>query len=567
MNKLQNWPSRQLQVAIIIVLAASVAIRVFMPPLSREGKAGKLYIDSWYYGYGLMGGEITPKEKAKTISMLEKALELSPGNTLYEQALVWQYPLEKRAELLERPKPLGEKARILASGLIYNYLDNKVLSDLQSTAKPAENTARSAADPGTPGYSKLFPPEYWKLKLKLIGNLIAADPDNAFPRYLRALVYSNMEQPSDMLAEVKTANRMNHFNFYKPELSEKLENSTAYSSMHNFRIAEMSNLARRLTDYGDRQLRRGNADSAIDAYEECCLMGVRVSASDKPDYSVFSISNKAFTIGWRCLEPVYKDYGMAGKLDRYQRINHSYKTGIPMIMSATLGEYDPDNDEYSGNNDTGIPFTGPISYMQVAIIVLPLLLFSIIGWGIMALIRRIKKQSALNIPVWSEGWLARLFIAVYIPLTIALWLVADPVHAKWIMEYTYYMFPLSLLLFHKGLSIILTAQIVLMAVTIIVLRRRYIEHTGERISFLWFIFRVPSSVRAWRNRSLAAMLAGQMVFLICCGMVFAHIYKSTYDAYPWQPLRIQYKALITDENEIIGKYAREVQRLYYTDGT
>ncbi|MHB0999522.1 MAG: hypothetical protein ACYC27_09770 [Armatimonadota bacterium] len=553
MNRLQNWPSRRLQIAIIIILAASVAISFYMPVLSREGRANKLYMDSWCVGTFDIFGGISRVDKAKSIKKLEKALELSPGNSIYEQALVWQYPREKLPELLNRPKPLGEKARILASGLMYAYLDNKARQDLQSTNTPRENLKRSAVVPGTPGYSNLYPPEYWKLRLRLIDDLIAADPDNAYPRYLRALIYSNMERPPiDMLEEVRVANNMENFRLYMPDLPERLQNSKIGINMGDYCFDNISTLARRLTDFGDRWLKHGYVNLPADAYEQCCLMGIRISSSDMADYSVYTTSYEIFTIGWHRLEPVYKHFKITEKLDRYRELADFYKKSRSSIYKFIKNE----------SSRIWRPFIVIKRFIQAVVIIPACIPLSLAGWGIMTIIRRKRGQNALNLPMWNEGWLVRLFVLVFIPFVFLMLMSRTHVVRPWVL--TMNMNAYNLFVTDIAPSIIVFLQIVLVTATMIVLRRRYIEHTGERIGFRRFLLSVPSSVRAWRNRALAAMFVGEMVFLLCIGLVVSLYFKSVYGAHLWQ-YPIMEIVNVTDMDADVFEYSGKLQKMIPED--
>ncbi|MHB0999525.1 MAG: hypothetical protein ACYC27_09785 [Armatimonadota bacterium] len=549
MNEQRTWPSRRLQIAIIIILAAAALIRGFMPPLSKEGRAEKLYIDSWYAGLGLTGIP-NPDGSEKAVKMLEKAIELQPGNSMYEQALVWQYQREKRTELLDRPKPLGKEARVLASGLIYEYSEKKAKNN--TIELPANVPSGQMGQPtvkmmpGMPGYSKQFSPEYWQEKLQRLDALIAADPDNALPRYMRALAYSDMERPSDMLAEVKTGNRLNLIRAYMPKVADDIKNSMAgemiftdYESHAKYR-----ELARRINDYGNKQLRSGNANEAVATLEECCLMGVRMSAREPKSHISNLVSQAIFAIGWKSLEPAYKDLGMEDKLRQYQRIEDAYNNNSEEIKLSIT------NMDYSLITRAFI-FTG--FAVSAASFSLSGLILALIGWWIMVLVRKKKGQEILSIPAWSEGWLARFFMIAYLPIVIltGLALISKP--------FLDFLFDKS-----GSIFIIVAYSLALIIATLVVLRRRYIEHTGERIGFWRFVFRVPSSVGAWKSRSFAAMFAGQLIFIICCGSVITLFYKSAYGAHPWQPMRIQY-GMMSQEKAMASKFSSELQRLIVAD--
>ncbi|MGB9588219.1 MAG: hypothetical protein ACPL7O_08575 [Armatimonadota bacterium] len=107
MNSKHEWPSIKLLVIVGILLGVGTAISVFWQPTNSSARADRLYLDSWFVTSNGIAPTISsdrdPSDGAEqAIRVLEKALEISAANLLYEQALVWRYPAGELPDLLEK---------------------------------------------------------------------------------------------------------------------------------------------------------------------------------------------------------------------------------------------------------------------------------------------------------------------------------------------------------------------------------------------------------------------------------------------------------------------------------
>lgn len=508
MTRIRTWPSRRLQFAIIAVLVLGVMISVFWPPLSREDRAEKLYLDSWFVGAMASYGR---EKQDAAVAKLEAGLRLSPGNSLYEQALVWQYPRGKLPELLAK-RQLGPEASRLAAGLIF--------SDERRAAGPM------------PADSD--PPEKQLVRLDALAK---ADPTNSLVYYRKAFALRELGRMDEACAEMRTASSLGRIRRYIPAVSDAVLDSMSspmITSMSSLEISEFRRLARALTDTANERLRQGKVDEARGILEDCCRMSVNLASSEPPTIMSVLVGRVVFMIAEAQLEPIYKDFGMREKLAALRRLDAVFQRALQSYRSA-------------------IDYSAPVNRM-IRILVAPgvLLLAAYLSSGLAvlvflwwlpaAIVRRRRRETALIVPPWSEGFLARTFLAIYIPI------LAVALGMTFLESLSWYPLLASI-----------PAQLVLLGVTLRILHHQYDEHAGERTGILRFIFKAPAAAKAWTRKYLIAALGGQLVFLACCSLLVIIVFKPVFGAYPWQTNRLAW-GNVSHEQAVVRQIAADLKK-------
>ncbi|MBI3947365.1 MAG: hypothetical protein HY321_15685 [Armatimonadetes bacterium] len=407
MEKKRAWPSRRLQIGALVVLAVAAALRVFVPPLNPQKRAEQLYRDSWFQGSEsrlrrIIGLDPTDDAAAKA----EGALKLDPGNSLYEQALVWHTPREKLRALVRNHK-LGPEATALAAGLLYQY-DTQPVMDW--SVLPEEVISDLPFELPEPREKLKMTPE---AKLARLDALKNEDPYNAAPYYLKADLLAEMKRFDAALAEVDAGNRLGRLRAYQPALGQGVANSPVVTSTMlagSFpAYSRCRNVARALSDMAGRDLRRGRVDEARRALEACCRMGVVVALEEPHTLIAMLVGTAVFAIGWARLEPLYKDFGPADGLDRQRRVARAFdqaredaRAHTSSMMPALIKGV---------AQAISLPvFIACAAGSSLGLVALSLLLWIPAGW-----VRRRRGEAPLHMVPWGEGRLARLFLAVYLP--------------------------------------------------------------------------------------------------------------------------------------------------------
>ena len=492
---MSRWPSRKLQIGTIIVLAIGAAIQVFMPPLTKQSKAERLYLDGWFQS---------------SVPKLEKALALDPGNSMYEQALVYRYPKDRLPKLL-KTRRLGKDAQSLAAGLIYK--------------QQSERTQ----DP--------------KRKLALVDELIEADPTNAWPHYLKASILQEKGRLDECLAEIRRGNACGRIRLYSPAVPDPVLNANLSPILQPMfgDYAELRRLVRAIMDYAYLQLRERRAVDAADAMDDCMHMSVIVSSSE-PTLTISVLVGLAMQkISTTSLEPVAKDFGMAHSLARIKRLDK----GFDLALKACKTE-----NSLSSLEKTASVFAISYAFLWAGGSAAGLLLVSFLGW-ILPAIRR-KGQSAVNLGSWGEGWIARVSLIVTVPFMAVAVFVGSRTFG--LDSPSEYMGPYALL--------IVLAQIIIVALGLRILHHRYDEDTGEKTGIFRFIFKSPANVKARTRKKLMVLLGGQLVFVGCLVLLAIILFKPLFGGHPWQIGRFNLLT-ISHEQATMRRVGDDLRKAYF----
>jgi hypothetical protein len=490
---MSRWPSRRLQIGVMIVLAVAAAFTVFMPPMTRQARAERLYLDGWF---------------ESSVPKLEGALALDPGNSIYEQALVWRYPKDKLPELLKTCR-LGKDAQSLAAGLIYQH-------EIESIEDP-------------------------KRKLVLVDALIKADPTNALPHYRKAAVLSEMGRPS--LAELRRGNACGKMRFYSPTVTDRVLNSSQSPIMQSMfsDYARLRRLVRAIVDQAHVSLREGKVEESATMMEDCLRMSVIVSSAESPTTIGVLVGIAMQKIATFTLEPVCKDFGMEDRLVRVKRLDRAYERALKACkMENSL----------SGLEKTASVFASSYAFLWAGGSAAGLLLFSFLLWTLPAIRRR--GQPAANLESWGEGWIARVSLVVTVPLTAA---------AAFFGARTFgfdspsdYMGPYALL--------IVLAQIIISVLGLRILHHRHDEDTGQRTGIFRFILKSPANVKAWTRKKLMVLLGGQLVFIGCLALLAIILFKPLVGGHPWQIGRFNLLTM-SHEEATMRRVGDDLRKAYF----
>ncbi|WP_319586182.1 hypothetical protein [uncultured Desulfobulbus sp.] len=556
-----RWKRVQIGLSALVLL--TIFIQAGVPLLNREKRAEKLYIDSWFEGSSFIlrmvpfvsNGAVYQEEQRKlAITKLEKALELSPGNSLYEQALIWQYPSSELPILLKKSK-LGERAIKLTSYRYYRYRSQALREQADNViTAQANRTGQIDINPinGRRLYSKIF----WQDCFRYLDELAASDPGNGRIYYQRAGFYSEMAQYDKMLSMIRKGNSMDVFDYTSPELPQSFEGTMVEYEINGNNFG-YSGTTDGLVNYGNQLLRKGKVDEAIGVYETCCQYGIRY-ALQKPltDYHI-STGAMIYSKGWNELEPIYKDFGFSGKLAAYKNTNNAF--------SHAVKDLNPDFKKLFVQTSGYDIFYG---YSWLFILITGSIFLFAVSWLILAVIRKRRRLEILQFSPWDEGWLTRIFVIIY--MLIALTILGVTKLAPYLsITIVPFIFCTGIddntLLFYNlgGLGAVLI-QIITAYVVIRQLRCRYSQHIGVKTGMLRFLFNMPVDVQEWGFRSFARMYAAQMIFLLFILMVHGIFSKATLGYYPWQPERINgvntalMKATAENTRQMIEKASSEI---------
>lgn len=508
MKQVRTWPSRRLQLTVIAVLVLGAALRVYWPPLTPKGRAEKLYTDSWFVGGANLFDLSRCHNRDASISLLAKALKLSPGNSLYEQALVWQYDPKKLPDLLKR-RHLGPKARRLAAGRI---ADRAVYQSIRLPRKPDIN-----AD--------------LREELGRLSSLQKADPTNSLIYYRKANVLQQLGRTDEALAEMKAGNRLGPTKFYYPDVSREVADSLSsplIASPQFSTNAATRRLAMAMSDLANNRLRQGKVQEAREILESCMPMSVNVARSEPPTIISVLVGHAVFSITGAQLKPIYKDFGMKEELAGYDRLDE----GFNRASGVSRAEFDPTGFQKRCSLVVGIPTVAVIaSGAALALAFLTGLLW-IPAW----LMRRRRSQETLAVLPWGEGFLSRISVPVYLLLFAGVCAMAFLSPSRLYQDpYSFAMQSIALAM----IGVVLLVQLLILALVLRVLHHRYDEHTGERTGILRFIFKAPANAKAWTRKYVMAALGAQIIFLACCFLLATIVYKPIFGGHPWQVNRFR----------------------------
>ncbi|MHB0913879.1 MAG: hypothetical protein ACYC2Y_10625 [Armatimonadota bacterium] len=555
---MRNWPTRRVQLGAVVFLAVAFALQVFRPLPPKE-RAEKLYEDSWFNSVrDFMNPENLNSfgSNPRAVPKLEKALALDPGNSLYEQALVWRYPREKLPTILKERK-LGQRARSLAAGLIYQGLENKrsFSSPVPGMPPPPGVTVpgpppppgapAGGPPPGAPGFVPPPPapiPASPEL-LRALDDLERADPENALVRYARANVFERAGRLDEMAAEVRAGNRLREMRFFVPEIPMSVLDSaiSPYYFMPSEmfpRYANLREVARGMVSLAEERRKEGRDREAVVLLEDCCAMGVNL-ASSKPRQIIPVLVGKAiFSIGWKPLRPLYRKLGMTERLREHERLSRAFEKGLAECRKFNKTQLSVMMERLSRN------FALPAVFLAVWAVLLLVLALSLLLWIPAAVARRRRGEGPVTLSPWGEGWLARLFLAVLLPAWGAI--AAAAILRPSLLEPDS---PIAVL------SLINLSELVLVALVLRTLRRRYDEGTG----MLRFLFKAPAAGKAWTRKYLTAALAAQLLFLAVVMLPASMVYKGIYGVPPWQVLRLSTSSF-SREQRLCDRIAADLGR-------
>lgn len=480
MTSASDWPSRRVQVIVIILLIIGAALAVFVPPSSREKRADQLYMNAMFDDDACIFREYGFPHKDAATS-LEEALRLSPNNSLYEQALVWKYPKDKLPELLKNRK-LCPKATILANSRLH---------------APAEMTS--------------------------------FDPGNGYPHYMKAGLLEKQNRFDEMYSEIRICNRCKFFRLYYPEVSESVLDSSEYYALAAPIGAEMPfNVERKIERISKEYLRAGRVEEASSWLEEMSLLGVRKSCSEPYSIIDFCRGYATFSMAVRDLRPIYKDFGKMERLKALDRPAEKYGNGHKAIDRFLKGSQRRANLACARIQTLDQIVEMPILGLRLAFWTCVFCLFS---WIVNLIIARRRKENAPSRSPWSEGWLTKLFISVQIPATAAAVFL-------FYLNNLYGMEDSNWAQYLRWESVLVVAQVLVLGLVIRRLRRTYTTETGERTGLMRFLFKSPASVRAWNSKCVAGALGAQIVFIGCTVLLAMILCKTFLGVQFWQLNRL-----------------------------
>ena len=560
MREDRKWPSRRVQYAIIIVLAVGAAVQVFCPPLTRAGRAEKLYLDAWFAGWPYVPGIYDNWEgREAAVRKLEAALRLSPGNSLYEQALVWHYPREKLADLLKSRRP-GPEARRLAAGLIYQH----------ERALPARAGPLSMPGPGIPSPPgappvpaappPARPPRPAAVTdehlLNRLDELAKIDPANALPHYRKAFILRRSNRLDDAYAEVLTANRIGTIRFYVPAVRSAILDGQLWSGfiLDRFEdLARFRDLARGFLDMANERLRHGRVDEARAMLEAGCQMGTNLAASQPHGYIQLLAGRAVVSICEKDLGPLYKDFGMKNRAAALRRTDEAFERAVSAIRAE---------------NSASMPrLLARVSQVSAAPLILNGGACAALGLAVLIYlfsipartVARRRQEEPVTLPPWGQGWLARMFLAVYIP-TFLVWAgiaMLFPSLVPGLVPGWEESGGVAVTLW-GFVAVLLLSQLALLVLPLRALHRRYDDHTATRTGIFRFIFKAPAAAKAWTRKYLIAAMAAQLVFLACCFLLTLIVYKPIFGGHPWQFERLRIGGT-SAEQALVARLAADVQ--------
>ncbi|MHB1456698.1 MAG: hypothetical protein ACYC0V_07265 [Armatimonadota bacterium] len=531
----------KLQIAVFLIVLIAALLQYTLPLTNRESRAEKLYIDSWFQGstfFSWMMESITDTfpdddEKRKmSISKLEKALLLSPGNSMYEQALAKQYPPKDLPKLLADSK-LGNKARWLAHYRYYLYsartnsanMDEIIRAECQKPERERKYHVNGA---------HVYPDQYLRENLRNLDELAAVIPGYP-PIYLhRATIYGDMMQYDKMMANIRKANNMNPYNAISIDRLPQLD-QTILTYAEEFVIYQSytSKLTTQTGTYGNQLLRGGKVDEAIRVHEDLCRLGVKYAQQEPQSINTMMTGISVFFRGWDRLRPLYKDFGYADRLEGYNGIS-----GI--LLNAY--EIMRDGDERSTIYKTSV-FDIFYWYLSLLILIIIGIIISALTWTILIILQKRRTQESYQLTAWQNGWLVKRFVIIY-GAVFTLMLILTGIF-PYISIPTFAMMSLGCMhadvyaFYNTGTAASLLTQVVMSILLIRKLRLEYRMKTGDNIGITRFIFNPPAEIGVWICKSFTRMYAAQLIFLTFILMVGAIYYKATLDFYPWQPERVR----------------------------
>lgn len=495
----RKWPSRRACTAIFFLLLIGAAIQTFVPPLNRETRGRQLYEDAW------CDCDFTWSTPSSTesVKILDAALNLYPENSTYQQALVWKYPKERLPQLLKE-RNLSSKARSLAYGLIF-----------------------------TPGLANVTPDK----ALSSAAELKRLDVGNSIACYFEAYSLGKCRRLDEAYADVRAGNRIGVGHLYEPEVSKAVRESLIYSKeeahIDSHYITVLQAVARDLSFLANRKLQAGDVRGACDVLDECCRMGASVAAVEPRTEIKSCVAQSIFSIGYRPLSTICKDYGMRKELAPYSRMDKVFEDGRRALSRQAVGSFDNMGE---GFVPLIVYYSLPQSLAGGLALSMLLMAIALVWWQVWAIAGRKGGVGLKTISPWSEGQMVRLFLAAYLPIVAVSSLLVAILHFDHRLA--------KLVVVSSGaaafipLGLVILGEIVVPCLLIRALRRAYMESMGEKVGVFRFIFLGPARRQAWSSRCATRALCAQFAFFICAALLLIIVYKPIFGIQPWQVGRI-----------------------------
>jgi Na+/proline symporter len=156
---------------------------------------------------------------------------------------------------------------------------------------------------------------------------------------------------------------------------------------------------------------------------------------------------------------------------------------------------------------------------------------------------KLRREQMPKAPPWGQGWLARILLAVLLPLAVVLAglvMTVTPARAESSMVLAAY----------GGMAAIGLCEIVLLVLVLKRLHRASDETTGELTGILRFIFTARAAWKAWTRKYVMAAMLGQLALLGCCFLIAIIVYKPVFGAHPWQTDRFKIGSLSREATEV-----------------
>lgn len=515
MRKDRRWPSRRLQIVILLVLAIGALIQVFWQPLDRRTEAEKLYQEALF---------IESTGNGYSDPLIEKALKLDPGNPIYEQALVLVSGSGGARKTLLKKGKLGPEARRLAAGLIYG-------ESVFTHYNPAEED------------------------LAHLNDLQKADPKNSLVHYRKAMIYQKMGRTNDVISEVRLGNQLGAVKLYVPELSREVLDTVSGTIIISENklddTARMRELARILRNIANDRLRHGKVDEAEEILKSCARMGVNFASAEPGSIMHWLVGSAIFKLATAELEPIYREFGQTEKLASLKKTGNAFEQGSEKVRALASPSYE----EYTR---TMARSTTAILSLCGAAFTAYWVLFAIgLLWIISIIQRKRHRESAVTTPPWSTGWLFRMLLMVFVPYLIA-WGVLAQKYPQFVSD------GMSLTVFEQSFSDALMIIFVLLQIAILALTFRMLHHShdaasGERTGIYGFIYRSPAAVKAWTRKYLAAAMLGEFIFIACLGLLVIILHKPVMGGHLWEPERYRLGNVVK-EQAVVGRIAEDLNK-------
>lgn len=533
MHQARTWPSRRLQIGVIAVLAIGAAIAMFSPPLTKVGRAQKLYHDSWFLDpSGMTMWHVGSDARGLAVKYVNRALNIYPDNSFFQQALLWHSDRRNLPEVLKEHN-FGPSAQRLAAGLMYTAERQKSIHLFTKHVGHRHATQAELVD-------------FWNRQIPFVDSLMRADPDNGLVHFRKAQMLMKAGRVNEALEEIRVGDRKAVISSYVPDVPASVldaQYSTSGSLIFDDGDIELfTPLSKFLFGIARIKFEGGKPAEGLAALEECCLMGVRLAELHPYSIKAFVTGRQLFKSSWTILKPAYEAAGLKDRAAQLAKVDEAFNWGMVAVRSS----------DYSSFLVHKWPVTAfPWTFQREFSISL-LLLFGAAFWWIPPVVSRILRASDpfCHIP-WGEGWLARVLLYTYLPVfaVIMVTVLLLPSLMTRAMESPFFIVP--------ELLVILPSLIV----PVKVLKRLHSEHDaklGVRTGMLRFLLGSSASVKIWTRKSLLAATLAQVLFVICCGFLMTIVYRPVFRALPWDSDRFMSERYSMDRS-LVGRSLKDIR--------